>query len=76
MKVSVKLRRKLNIGKKVRLSITIPGSSESHDRIFEGIIENVGNDYLLLSNPTNGEWYVILPVYLGFITFEEPVNYQ
>ena len=67
---------KLNIGKKVRLNVTIPGSKESQDRVFEGIIEKVGNDYLIVSNPTNGEWYFILPVYLGFITFDEQINYR
>ena len=66
---------KLNIGKKARINVTIPGSNESQDRVFVGIIEKVGNDYLIVSNPTNGEWYFILPVYLGFITFEEAINY-
>lgn len=65
---------KLNIGKKAKLNITIPGSNET-DRLFEGIIEKVGNDYLIMSNPTNGQWYFILPIYLGYITFEEPINY-
>ena len=67
---------KLNIGKKARINVTIPGSNESQDRVFEGIIEKVGNDYLIVSNPTNGEWYFILLVYLGFITFEEAINYR
>ena len=50
---------KRNIGKKARINVTIPGSNESQDRVFEA----------------NGEWYFILPVYLGFITSEEAINY-
>ncbi len=63
---------KENIGKKVRLSLTIPNKE---DKTYNGIIEKVGDDYLILSDPTNGEWQLFLMIYLGFVTFEERVNY-
>lgn len=67
---------KLNVGKKVRLYASFPGSSEWQDKIFEGIIENTGKDYIIISDPKNGEWNLILFIYINFISFEEIVNYR
>lgn len=67
---------RLNRGKKAKLHITVPGSIEWQDRVFDGIIEQAGKDHVIVSNPTNGEWYLILIIYLDFVTFEEPINYN
>lgn len=67
---------RLNRGKKARLHITVPGSSEWQDRVFEGIIEQAGKDHVIVSNPSTGEWYLILIIYLDFVTFDEPINYN
>mgnify|MGYP002869602215 CR=1 FL=1 len=64
-----------NIGKKIRLYITIPGSSEWQNKEFKGIIENVNKDHIILSDPASGEWHLIPIIYLGFITFEEKIKY-
>ena len=66
---------RLNKGKKARFHITVPGSSEWQDRVFDGIIEQAGRDHIIVSNPTTGEWYLILMIYLDFVTFEEPINF-
>lgn len=65
-----------NKGKKARLHVTVPGSVEWQDRVFDGIIEEAGKDHVVLSNPQTGEWYLILLIYLDFVTFEEPINYN
>lgn len=67
---------RLNRGKKARLHITVPGSNEWQDRVFDGIIEQAGKDHVIVSNPQTGEWYLILIIYLDFVTFEEPINYN
>ncbi len=66
---------RLNRGKKARFHITVPGSVEWQDRVFNGIIEQSGRDHIIVSNPETGEWYLILMIYLDFVTFEEPINY-
>jgi len=66
---------RLNRGKKARFHITVPGSSEWQDRVFSGIIEQAGRDHIIVSNPETGEWYLILMIYLDFVTFEEPINF-
>lgn len=67
---------RLNRGKKARFHVTVPGSIEWQDRVFEGIIEQSGKDHIIVSNPNTGEWYLILMIYLDFVTFEEPINYN
>ena len=49
--------------------------SENKDRVFEGIIEQSGRDHIIVSNPTTGEWYLILMIYLDFVTFDESINF-
>ena len=67
---------RLNAGKKAKLHVTVPGSKEWQDRVFEGIIEQYGRDHIIMSNPQTGEWYLVLMIYLDFVTFEEPINYK
>ena len=67
---------RLNAGKKAKLHVTVPGSKEWQDRVFEGIIEQSGRDHIIMSNPRTGEWYLVLMIYLDFVTFEEPINYK
>lgn len=66
---------RMNRGKKARFHITVPGSVKWQDRVFEGIIEQSGKDHIIVSNPSTGEWYLILMIYLDFVTFDEPINY-
>ena len=66
---------RLNKGKKAKFHVTVPGSEKWQDRVFDGIIEQAGRDHLIVSNPSTGEWYLILMIYLDFVTFEESVNY-
>lgn len=67
---------RLNRGKMARFHVTVPGSIEWQDRVFNGIIEQAGRDHIIVSNPNTGEWYLILMIYLDFVTFEEPINYN
>lgn len=67
---------RLNRGKRARFHVTVPGSVEWQDRVFDGIIEQSGKDHIIVSNPNTGEWYLVLMIYLDFVTFEEPINYK
>jgi len=67
---------RLNKGKLATLYVTIPDSNEWRDRKFTGIIEQAGRDHIIVSNPSNGEWYLILMIYLDYVTFEEVINYS
>lgn len=59
-----------NKGKKV----TIYQSYNNNQTKFPGIIEQKGQDYIILSNPTNGKWYLLPIMYIDYIEFDEKIN--
>lgn len=61
-----------NIGKKINVHIVIPGNNEFNN--LEGILENATSEYLIISNPSNGSWHMILFIYIAYITFLEHIN--
>lgn len=67
---------RLNRGKKAKFHITVPGSVEWQDRVFSGIIEQAGRDHIIISNPNNGEWYLLLTIYIDYFKFYEAINYS
>jgi len=64
---------RLNRGKQVEIYASYPDSTEWRDRIFKGIIEQSGRDHIILSDPTTGEWYLILMIYINYIKFDERI---
>ena len=67
---------RLNKGKKVNVHMTFPDSIEFKDREFKGIVEQAGRDHLILSDPNTGKWFLLLMIYVDFITFDESINYS
>lgn len=65
---------RLNKGKKVSVYQSFADAGEWKDRIFTGIIEQSGRDHIILSDPTTGNWYLLLMIYVDFIKFEENIN--
>lgn len=64
-----------NKGKKATFYISIPNSKEIDNKPFTGIIEQIGKDHIIISNP-NGKWYLLPLMYLTYITFDETINYS
>lgn len=67
---------RMNIGKKVVVSTAMPTGTGMENKNFDGIVEDVGRDYLVISNPKNGEWSLILLIYITYITSVEPIKYN
>lgn len=67
---------RLNKGKLVKTYVTFPDSTEWKNKVFTGIIEEAGRDHLIISNPSTGEWYLILLIYLNYVEFGEKINYS
>ena len=65
---------KLNIGKKISIYESFDNSNEWRDKVFTGILENSENEYLILSDPTNNTWYILLKKFVNYIKFEEEIN--
>ena len=66
---------RMNKGKKATIHMTFPDSEEFKDREFKGIIETSGRDHIILSDPSSGKWYLLLMIYVDFITFDEQINF-
>ncbi len=66
---------RLNKGKQATIHMTFPDSEQFKDREFKGIIEQSGKDHIILSDPSTGKWYLLLIIYVDFITFDEAINY-
>ncbi len=67
---------RLNKGKRVKAYFSFPDSNEWKDKIFTGIVEEAGRDHLILSDPTTGNWYLLLMIYLNYVEFDERINYS
>ena len=67
---------RLNKGKKVRVHQTFPDSVKWRDLEFDGIIEQSGRDHLILSDPSSGKWYLLMMIYIDYISFDEKINYN
>jgi spore germination protein Q len=67
---------RLNKGKLISLYATFENNREWNAKKFEGIIEAAGRDHVILSNPQTGERDLIPMVYVDYITFSEPIEYE
>lgn len=67
---------RLNKGKRVRVHMTFPDSTEWRDLEFVGIIEQSGRDHIILSEPSTGKWQLLLMIYVDYISFDEKINYS
>ena len=66
---------RLNKGKRVRVHMTFPDSTEWRDLEFRGIIEQSGRDHIILSDPESGVWQLLLMIYVDYVSFDEEINY-
>lgn len=67
---------RLNKGKLATVYTTFENNREWNAKIFKGIIEAAGRDHLILSDPQTGTRYLILMVYVDYVTFDEEINYE
>lgn len=67
---------RLNRGKLATLYFSYPDSVEWRDKTYTGIIEAAGRDHIIVSDPKNGKWYLLLMIYLNYVQFDEKINYS
>lgn len=65
---------RVNKGKRVSVYQSFADAGEWKDKIFTGIIEQSGRDHIILSDPTTGNWYLLLMIYVDYIKFDEEIN--
>lgn len=67
---------RLNKGKLATVYMTFENNKEWNAKVFKGIIEAAGRDHIILSDPQTGLRYILLMVYLDYITFDEEIEYE
>ncbi|WP_413229882.1 spore coat protein GerQ [Halobacillus litoralis] len=67
---------RLNSGKPATVYMTFENNDQWNAKVFKGIVEAAGRDHIILSDPQTGKRYLLLMVYLDYITFDEEINYN
>ncbi|WP_240468758.1 spore coat protein GerQ [Gracilibacillus sp. YIM 98692] len=67
---------RLNKGKQATIYMTFENNERWNAKIFKGVIEAAGRDHIIISDPETGKRYLLLMIYLDYITFDEEINYE
>lgn len=65
---------RLNLGKPISVYMNFENSTYG-SKIFKGILEAAGKDHIIISDPNTNMRYVLLSIYLDYVTFEDEINY-
>ena len=65
---------RLNLGKEVTVYMNFE-NSQYGSKVFKGRLEAAGKDHIIISEPQTGIRYLLLSIYLDYITFDEEINY-
>ena len=63
-----------NIGISGYFFVSFPDSVDWRDKIFYGVLTEAGDDYILIYNEDNREYYLIWSIYLNYATFDKKPN--
>lgn len=63
-----------NIGMSGYFFVSFPDSVDWRDKIFYGTLTDAGDDYILVYNEDNNEYYLIWSIYLNYATFDKRPN--
>lgn len=67
---------RLNRGKVANVYMTFENNPEWNAKIFRGRIEAAGRDHIVLSDPETNQRFLLLMVYLDYVEFDEPIQYN
>lgn len=67
---------RLNEGKRATVYMTFENNEEWNARVFRGTIEAAGRDHIILRDPQTSRRYLLLMIYLDYVTFDEELNYE
>ena len=65
---------RLNLGKEVSVYMNFE-NSQWGSKIFKGTLEAAGKDHIIISDSQTNMRYLLLSIYLDYITFDEEINY-
>lgn len=65
-----------NKGKLVTVFTSFPTDQGQSVTSFKGYIKEAGRDNLVLKSSEKEEYYLILMIYVDYVTFYEPITYK
>lgn len=65
---------RLNLGKTISIYMNFE-NSQWGSKVFKGRLEAAGKDHIIISDSQTGSRYMLLTIYLDYITFDEEINY-
>jgi spore coat protein GerQ len=65
-----------NRGKKVTVYMVYEGSNTWRDKVFSGVVKEVGRDFFVLREQRTGKDIMLLNINLSYAVYEEPVLYK
>lgn len=65
-----------NKGKTIKAYFSYADSNQWNDQEYFGTIEEAGIDHLIIRDSNNGSYYLLRMIYMNFIEFMEPINYN
>ncbi|SES02443.1 spore coat protein GerQ [Psychrobacillus sp. OK032] len=66
---------RMNRGKLGTFYFTFENNKEWNAKVIKGYVEAAGRDHLIISDP-NGKRYLMLLIYLDYVTFDEEIKYN
>lgn len=66
---------RLNEGKVATVYMSFEAGSEWSSKVFKGTVEAAGKDHIILKDIDSEKRYLLLMIYLDYVTFEEELNY-
>lgn len=67
---------RLNIGKVATVYATFENNEKWNAKVFRGEVLAAGRDHLILQDTQTDRRYLILMVYVDYVTFDEPIEYS
>ncbi|WP_231631547.1 spore coat protein GerQ [Halolactibacillus sp. JCM 19043] len=67
---------RLNRGKVATVYMTFENNDRWNAKVFKGVVEAAGRDHIILSDVETDMRYLLLTIYLDYITFDEEINYE
>lgn len=66
---------RLNLGKVATVYMSFEGSQWG-SKIFKGVLKGAGKDHIILKDLQSETRYLLLMVYLSYVTFDENIEYD
>ena len=66
---------RLNLGKEVTVYMNFE-ESQWGSKVFKGVLQAAGKDHIILKDVNSDTRYLLLTIYLCYVTFDEKIEYD